>query len=104
MSNEVFSDQRIFLIGKGFAKKEFMGTVAWYFLIINASKLPIFYHLNMITAATLKFDLYLLPAVAIGGIAGRGLLHVIPDRIFQNLVMFLAAAAAVKLLWDGLAT
>ena len=94
----------IFLIGKGFAKKEFMGTVAWYFLIINASKLPIFYHLNMITPATLHFDLLLLPAVAVGGIAGRAALHYIPDKVFQNLVMSLAAAAAIKLLWDGLAT
>ena len=94
----------IFLIGKGFVKKEFMGTVAWYFLIINASKVPIFYHLNMISADSLRFDLILLPVLAVGGIIGRLLLNKISDRLFQAMVMLLAAAAAVKLLWNGIAT
>lgn len=92
----------IFLIGKGFAKKEFMGTVAWYFLVINTTKLPIFHHLHMITADTLRFNALMLPALVAGGVAGRALLHVISDRVFQTLVMALAAVAALKLLWDGI--
>ncbi len=92
----------IFLVGKGFAKREFMGTVAWYFLIINASKVPIFLHYRMITAETLRFNLLLLPALAAGGVIGRLVLHWISDRVFQFLVIVLSAAAAVKLLWDAL--
>ena len=93
----------IFLIGKGFAKKEFMGTVAWYFLVINSTKVPLFWHLDMINAESLRFNLYVLPALVVGGLTGRALLHKISDRIFQMMVLGLAAAAALKLLWDGLA-
>lgn len=92
----------IFLIGKGFAKREFMGTVAWYFLIINATKLPIFIANGMITPTSLRFDAILLPAVVIGGLLGRRLLHALPERTFQHVIIFLSAVAALKLLWDGL--
>ncbi len=92
----------IFLIGKGFAKKEFMGTVAWYFLIINATKVPIFITNGMITRNSLRFDAILLPAVVIGGLIGRWVLHVLPERAFQRIIVFLSAVAALKLLWDGL--
>jgi uncharacterized protein len=88
----------IFLIGKGFDKKEFIGTVAWYFLIINAVKLPIFWSLGMITAETLRFDLVAAPGILVGGAIGRLLLHAIPERLFQALVMILAAVAALRML------
>lgn len=94
----------IFMIGKGFAKKEFMGTVAWYFLVINSTKVPLFWHLGMISKDTLRFNAYVLPALVVGGIAGRLLLQKISDKVFQTLVLTLAAAAALKLLWDGLAS
>ena len=91
----------IFLIGKGFDKKVFMGTVAWFFLILNAGKVPVFASLGMITADTLLFDLKVLPALIVGGFAGRAILHRIPERLFQTLVMLMAAAAAIRLLFDG---
>lgn len=88
----------IFLIGKGFAKLEFMGTVAWFFLIINATKVPIFIVNGMITRETVRFDLIMLPALIAGGLIGRVLLRLIPDRAFMIIVMILAAVAGVKLL------
>jgi uncharacterized membrane protein YfcA len=88
----------IFLIGKGFAKLEFMGTVAWFFFIINATKVPVFIYNGMITRETLHFDLIMLPALIVGGLIGRVILHLIPDRAFMIIIMVLAAVAAVKLL------
>ena len=89
----------IFLVSKGFDKKEFIGTVSWFFLIINAIKLPIFASLGMITAETLRFDLKVAPALLVGCAAGRLLLHLLPEKLFQALIMVLAAAAALHLLW-----
>ena len=88
----------IFLVGKGFDKREFIGTVSWFFLIINAVKLPIFAGLGMITAETLRFDLLAAPGLLVGCAVGRALLHLIPEKLFQALVMLLAAAAAVRML------
>jgi uncharacterized protein len=88
----------IYFISKGFKKDEFMGTIAWYFLIFNCVKIPIYLGLGMIGPITLKFDLVMLPAVLTGALAGRLLLGVIPQKAFNIIIMFLAAAAAIRLL------
>jgi uncharacterized membrane protein YfcA len=75
-----------------------MGTVAWYYLIFNCVKIPVYGGLGMITQATLKFDLFMLPAVLAGAFAGRMLLGVIPQKVFNGAVLILAALAALKLL------
>ena len=88
----------LFLIGKGFAKETFLGTVAWFFLFINAAKVPLFVHLDMITADTLRFDLLVAPAAALGCLLGRRLLQYLSDRAFHTLVLLLAAAAGLRLI------
>lgn len=41
ISNAAGPIMTIFLTAQQFAKEQFMGTIAWYFFIINASKVPI---------------------------------------------------------------
>lgn len=89
----------IYFISKGFKKDEFMGTLAWYFLIFNCVKVPIYAVLGMINRPTLTFDLFMIPAVLAGAFAGRLLLRVVPQRAFNFIVLFLAAVAAVRLLF-----
>jgi uncharacterized membrane protein YfcA len=88
----------IYLVGRGLDKQEFMGTWAWFFLIVNTLKVPIYGDLNMITAETLRLDLLLLPAVLGGALVGPRLFRVIPQRLFDALVLLLAAAAGVHLI------
>ena len=88
----------IYFISRGFKKNEFMGTAAWYFLIFNCVKIPIYAGLGMINQATLKFDLFMLPAVLAGALAGRLLLGVVPQGAFNYVVLALAALAAVRLI------
>ena len=45
---------------------EFLGTGAWYFLIINIFKIPFSAQLGLITPASLIFDAWLAPAVIVG--------------------------------------
>lgn len=89
----------IYFISKGFKKNEFMGTIAWYYLIFNCVKIPIFAGLGMINQATLRFDFFMLPAVLAGAIAGRFMLGVVPQKAFNFIVLLLAAAAALRLLF-----
>ncbi|MDD5483142.1 MAG: sulfite exporter TauE/SafE family protein [Kiritimatiellae bacterium] len=88
----------IYFISRGFQKNEFMGTASWYFLIFNCVKIPIYAGLGMITAATLKFDVFIIPAVLAGAFAGRLLLGIVPQRAFNYIVLSLAAIAALRLL------
>jgi len=49
--------------------------------------------------ATLKFDLFMVPAVMAGALTGRLLLGMVPQKAFNFIVLFLAAVAAVRLLF-----
>ena len=89
----------IYFISKGFQKAEFMGTMAWYFLIFNCIKIPIYTKLDMINQATLRFDLFIIPAVICGALIGRLVLKMVPQKAFSFIVLFLAAVAATRLLF-----
>ena len=89
----------IYLIMMGLDKKQLMGTGAWFFLIVNTSKLPIFIYHEMIGFETLKFFAYMLPFVIIGTFFGLRLLAVLSQRIFNCLVLFFAGLSSLGLLF-----
>jgi uncharacterized protein len=87
----------LYLISQGLDKNRFMGSMAWFFLILNSLKVPIFLWQGMITAATLQLDLHLLPGVLVGAWLGRLIFRHIPQKTFTWLVMLLAALSALHL-------
>jgi uncharacterized membrane protein YfcA len=89
----------IYLLAMRLPKNEFIGTGAWYFLILNWVKVPFSMHLGLITAASLKFNLVLFPCVALGAIGGIFLLRWIPQRAFNIAMQTLAFLAALNMLW-----
>jgi uncharacterized membrane protein YfcA len=88
----------IYLLMMGLDKKPLMGTGAWFFLIVNASKLPIFIYHEMIGVDTLKFFVWMLPFVIIGTVIGRRLLTVLSQKVFNSLVLFFAGLSSLGLL------
>ena len=89
----------IYLISQGVLKEEFVGTAAWFFLIVNLTKLPIYVASGgMITPVTLHFDLWVAPLAALGAFFGVYVLSRIPQKLFDLLALALAGAAAVHLL------
>ena len=81
-------------------KNSFIGTAAWIFLIINLFKLPfqVFYWKN-ITLDTLKIDLFLIPALAIGFIVGVLLVGKIRDEQYRKLVIILTLLGSALMLF-----
>jgi uncharacterized protein len=107
VSNAAGPIMSIYLTGVGLAKNEFMGTTAWYFFIFNLTKLPIYALLSlalpskpMVNSSTLIFDVAMLPVIVIGTFAGKWLLPRIRQEIFNNVVLVLAGATAIKLIID----
>lgn len=88
----------IYLLSQGMAKREFMGTAAWFFLLVNLSKVPLYLGEGMITPAVLKFDLLIAPGVLLGAVLGIFVLTRIPQRVFDTLAFSLAGVAALRLL------
>jgi hypothetical protein len=96
----------LYLLSQRLPKAEFIATGAWFFLVINLMKLPIYAPLGMITPASLVFDACLVPLVVLGALGGRRIVPHIPQGAFERAVLVLAALAALLLLvprsaWSG---
>lgn len=85
----------IYLLARGFDKHHFMGTWVWFFLIVNATKVPILAGLGLITFGTLAFSASVAGMVIVGALAGRRIFDVIPQKVFDPLVLALTGFAAV---------
>jgi uncharacterized membrane protein YfcA len=89
----------IYLVSSRLEKQEFMGTAAWFFFLVNVSKLPFYASFGMMTPATFRFSLTVMPAVVLGAAIGLLLLRRIPQRWFNVLVLTLAALAAMRMVF-----
>ena len=87
----------LYLLAMRLPKMEFIGTGAWYFFILNSFKVPFQAQLGNINAQSLLLDAILVPAVWAGALGGRALLPKINQRLFENLSLFFAAIAGLKL-------
>ncbi len=87
----------IYLLAMRLDKYHFMGTSAWFFLILNWLKVPLFFWDGRISWESLRVDVMVFPFVFAGAIAGAYVLKRIPQAWFRRVVWFLTVAAAVKL-------
>ena len=91
----------IYLLSMRLPKMEYMGTGAYYFLLINLFKVPFMMNLGLIDAHSFRANLLLLPAVIVGALAGRIILKRINQKLFENLALGLSAAAGLHLLYES---
>jgi uncharacterized membrane protein YfcA len=89
----------IYLLAMQLPKTGFIGTGAWFFLIINCLKVPFSANLGLINPGSLTFNLILLPVIILGALTGIRLTKRIPEKAFRILVQIFAVAAAIKLLF-----
>ena len=87
----------VYLLSKRLPKEEFVAAGAWFFFLINLSKLPIYRWRGMITARSLLFDLLMLPAVALGAMVGRRVVRRLAQTTFEVAVLALTAGATLLL-------
>ena len=88
----------IYMISQGMPKQQFMGTAAWFFLLVNLSKVPIYLSLGVFAPATVRFDAIAIPMVIVGALLGKWLFPHIPQRLFDSLVLAFTAIAALRLI------
>ena len=89
----------IYLLAMKLPKVAFVGTSAWFFFIINWLKVPFSANLGLMTWGSVKLNLMMLPAIALGAVVGIFILKRIPQKIFNTVVQVLAVAGAIKLLF-----
>ncbi|OON77267.1 sulfite exporter TauE/SafE family protein [Streptomyces tsukubensis] len=88
----------LYLLSAGFRKLGFLGTSAWFFLIVNASKVPFSVGLGLIDGRSLLLDAGLALFVIPGALIGRACVNRIDQRRFERLVIGATVLGGLQLL------
>ena len=88
----------LYLLAARYDKWRFLGTTAWFFFLVNLTKLPVSVGLGMIRPQTLVLMAPLVPAVLVGTWIGRITIKRIDQKLFTTLVTVLVVASALYLL------
>ena len=98
IGNAAGSIMSIYFLSLNLTKNNFIGTGAWFFLIVNLFKVP--FHIlvwETMSTRTLLFDLLMLPLIMLGAFLGVLLVKLIPEKPYRIFVVVSAALAALKL-------
>ncbi|MBT2525170.1 sulfite exporter TauE/SafE family protein [Streptomyces sp. ISL-99] len=88
----------LYLLSAGFRKLGFLGTSAWFFLIVNTSKVPFSVGLGLIDLRSLLLDAALVLFVVPGAWLGRRCVDRINQRLFDQLVIWATVLGGLQLL------
>ncbi len=88
----------MYLLAQNLSRRIFVGTSAWFFLIVNALKLIPFTILGLLVARNLLVVAILLPLVYLGIRLGLVLVRVVNERSFNLVIYALLTLTAVQLL------
>jgi uncharacterized membrane protein YfcA len=89
----------LYMFAQDMGKSLFVGTVAWTFTLINLTKLPFFFAVDLVDHRVLLFDLVLIPLIPIGSYLGKWMHQRVPERPFNWIVFALTLVAGVQLLF-----
>ncbi len=88
----------LYLLAIAVPKMEFVGTAAWFFLLLNLIKIPFSWGLGLIRLDTLALNVMLMPLIAIGLWIGTSLVKCIPQKLFDSLVLVFTGCASIRML------
>ncbi|MDA3845628.1 MAG: sulfite exporter TauE/SafE family protein [Vallitaleaceae bacterium] len=88
----------IYLLAIGLKKNNFIGTAAWFFFILNLTKMPlqifVWHNINLQTGLLV---LVLIPVIVLGAYLGIIVIKKINERFFRYIVLSATLIAAIKL-------
>ncbi|MCD9879602.1 sulfite exporter TauE/SafE family protein [Streptomyces guryensis] len=88
----------MYLLSAGFRKLGFLGTSAFFFLIVNVSKVPFSAGLGLIDGRSLFLDAALAAFVVPGALFGKWAVNRINQRLFEQLVIAATIVGGLQLL------
>jgi len=90
---------QLYLTARSIPKMDIIGIGARFFLILNLLKIPLNSSLALITRDSLLDNLKVLPGVLVGILIGRWLIHRVPQRAFEWMIVTFATIAGLRLLF-----
>jgi uncharacterized protein len=92
----------VYAMSQDLPKMTFVGTMAIFFLVLNATKLAPFFALGQLSARNLAISLVLLPLAIIANFAAIRLVRRVPSTAFYRVSYGLVFAVSIGLLWQGI--
>jgi uncharacterized protein len=96
VGNLAGSVMAIYFLSMRLPKNTFIGTTAWFFMVMNWFKVP--FHVfswHTITWNTVLLDLITLPAIALGAYIGIAIVKRLKDTTYRWFIMAMTVLAAV---------
>ena len=88
----------LYLLSMRLPKNVFIGTGAWFFFIVNLSKVPLHvWSWKTITLDSFLLDVLLIPAIAAGAFLGIWLVRLLPEKIYRIIVIVTTLLSALLL-------
>lgn len=88
----------LYFLAAGIDKARFIGTNAWFFAIVNITKVPLAASIGLFTPTGLLLDLILVPLVLIGTVIGAWVIKRVSQRQFESVTLAASALGALVLL------
>lgn len=96
VGNLANSVMAVYLLSIRLPKNAFIGTAAWFFLVVNWFKVP--FHVfvwHTITLQTFLLDLITLPAIVLGAYLGIVIVGKLSERVYRWFIIGMTVVAAV---------
>lgn len=88
----------IYLLAIRVNKQHYLGTTAWFFLIVNLTKLPLqIFAWHNISLSTAVLAVSALPVIFLGTRIGIYVIKKLPERAFRYLVITMTALVAIRM-------
>lgn len=98
MGNAAGPVMALYLLSMRLPKNTFIGTGAWFFFIVNVSKVPLhIWSWKTITLESFALDLMMIPAIALGAVFGIWLVRYFPEKLYRLLVIATTLLSAILL-------
>jgi uncharacterized protein len=99
VGNLAGSVMSVYLLSIRLPKNAFIGTTAWFFLVVNWFKVP--FHVvawHTITWKTVGLDLLTLPFILVGAWLGIVIVRKLTDRMYRWFIIIMTLIAAIGML------
>jgi uncharacterized membrane protein YfcA len=87
----------LYFLSAGLPKLVFVGTGAWFFMLVNAFKVPFSLNLGLINSSSLVMDSLLVLPMIPGALLGPILLKRMNQKVFERTALILTVIAAARL-------
>lgn len=94
---------QVYVLPLRLEKAVFAGTATIAFAYVNAIKLIPYWALGQLSAENLKIAALLAVPASVAVFAGVGLVRILPERRFFQLIIWALLAVSLRLIWQGAA-